>query len=112
MSTPRTIVITGSNTGIGAACARRMAAPGVHLVLACRSEAKAEPVLEDVRRAGARASFLQLDLDDIEQTDAAAHDLARRTPTIDLLIDNAGVGGVRGLTKNGFERHFGVNHLG
>jgi len=112
MKTTRTIVITGANTGIGAACARQMAAPGVHLVLACRSEAKAEPVLEDVRRAGARASFLQLDLADVEQATAAARDLARRTPAIDLLIDNGGVGGVRGLTKNGFEMHFGVNHLG
>ncbi|MDB4996928.1 MAG: putative oxidoreductase/Short-chain dehydrogenase [Myxococcaceae bacterium] len=108
----RTIVITGANTGIGAACALQLAEPGVHLVLACRSEDKTLPVLEAVRAKGAKASFLALDLADLEQTRAAARAFAAEHPKLDLLINNAGVGGQRGLTKNGFELQFGVNHLG
>lgn len=115
MGTQRTILITGSNTGIGAACAVQLAAAhagAVHLVLACRSSAKAVPVLDAIRATGARASFLELDLADIAQATAAARDFARQNATLDVLINNGGVGGQRGLTKNGFEMHFGVNHLG
>ena len=108
----RTIVITGANTGIGAACALAMAAPGVHLVLACRSAEKTEPVLEAVRAAGARATFLALDLSDLERASAAGHELARAHGSVDLLLNNAGLAGQRGITKDGFELAFGVNHLG
>lgn len=108
----RTIVITGGSTGIGAACAIQLAGPGVHLVLACRSAEKTAPVLEAVREAGARATFALLDLADLDSAAGAAHALAREYPAIDLLVNNAGLGGQRGLTKDGFELHFGVNHLG
>ena len=110
----RTIIITGANTGIGAACAVAMAGAyqDVHLVLACRSEEKTLPVLEAVRAAGGRASFLALDLADIERTTAAANDFARTHGRLDMLLNNAGLGGQRGITKNGFELAFGVNHLG
>jgi NAD(P)-dependent dehydrogenase (short-subunit alcohol dehydrogenase family) len=43
--------------------------------------------------------------------DCAAEFLARGEG-LEVLINNAGVGGVRGLTRQGFELMFGVNHLG
>lgn len=114
------ILITGSNTGIGAACAVQLAtlaaeggsAASTHVILACRSATKAAPVIEAVKATGARASFLELDLADIAQADGAARAFAREHETLDLLVNNGGVGGQRGLTKNGYEMHFGVNHLG
>jgi len=106
------VVITGSNTGIGAACAVQLAKPGVHLVLACRSEERALPVLEAVRAKGATASFLRLVLDDLEEANDAAQAFARENDKIDLLVNNAGLAGKRGLTKDGYEITFGVNHLG
>lgn len=108
----QTIVITGSNTGIGAACALQLARPGVHLVLACRSEEKTRPVLEAVRAKGATAAFLRLDLGDIAASAAAGEELARRHVAIDLLVNNAGLGGHHGTTKDGYEIQFGTNHLG
>jgi len=108
----RTILITGANTGIGAACAVAMAAPDVHLVLACRSAEKTAPVLEAVRAAGGRASFHALDLSDVRAAAAAGRELARGHDTLDLLINNAGLAGQRGKTRDGFELAFGVNHLG
>ena len=108
----RTILITGANTGIGAACAIAMAAPDVHLVLACRSPEKTAPVLEAVRAAGARASFLALDLSDVRSARASGEEFVREHGTLDLLINNAGLAGQRGTTRDGFELAFGVNHLG
>lgn len=112
MATTRTIVITGANTGIGAACALQMAASDTHFVLACRSEEKTTRVLDALRAAGAQASFSKLDLSDLAQSARAAEELASRHGTIDVLVNNAGVAGQRGLTRDGFELAFGVNHLG
>jgi retinol dehydrogenase 12 len=109
---PTTIVITGANTGIGAACALLLARPGAHVVLACRSEERTAPVLARVRDKGATASFLRLDLGDLAQSSGAGAELARRHETIDFLINNAGLGGGRGLTADGYELAFGTNHLG
>lgn len=112
MKTRRVVVITGANTGIGAACALQLAKEGVHLVLACRSEEKARPVLDAVRAKRATAAFLRLDLGDLLAATAAGEELARRHPSIDLLVNNAGLGGHHGTTADGYEVQFGTNHLG
>jgi NAD(P)-dependent dehydrogenase (short-subunit alcohol dehydrogenase family) len=108
----KTIIVTGANTGIGAACALQLAGPETHLLLACRSEDKAKPVVEAVEAAGAKATFVELDLSDLAQVARAARRVAETEPNIDLLVNNAGVAGMRGLTRDGFELAFGVNHLG
>ncbi len=108
----RTILITGANTGIGAAAAEALAAPGLHLVLACRSRAKTEPVLARLRDKGAEASFLALDLADLASAHAAGRAFADAHGKLDVLVNNAGLAGQRGLTEDGFELAFGVNHLG
>ena len=55
---------------------------------------------------------MALDLADLSQVRSAAAELLDRAPEIHLLINNAGLAGQRGLTKDGFELAFGVNHLG
>jgi NAD(P)-dependent dehydrogenase (short-subunit alcohol dehydrogenase family) len=58
------------------------------------------------------ASFLALDLSDMASVrDAAGSYIAAGEP-LHVLIDNAGLAGQRGLTTDGFELAFGVNHLG
>lgn len=110
--TARAILITGANTGIGAACARALAGPGVHLFLACRSEEKTRPVLDDLRARGAAATFLPLDLGDLAKARACARVFRERHDRLDVLVNNAGLAGARGLTADGFEVTFGTNHLG
>ena len=56
--------------------------------------------------------LLPLDLASLASVrDCAAAFLARDEP-LHVLVNNAGVGGQRGKTAEGFELHFGVNHLG
>jgi len=109
----RFIVLTGANTGIGRATAESLAAQGATLVLACRTEERTRPVLEAIRALGAgSAEFVPLDLGDFASTrDCAARISALGRP-IDILINNAGLAGKRGATKDGFEIAFGTNHLG
>ncbi len=112
----RFIVITGANTGIGKATAEALAARGADVVVACRSEEKTRPVLAGIEAAGGKASFALLDLGDFASVRACAARLAADVDAsgrpIDLLINNAGVAGQRGITSDGFELHFGTNHLG
>lgn len=107
-----TILITGANTGIGRACAEQLAAPGVRLILACRSRERTQPVLAELERRGAVAEFLPLDLGDLAGAAAAARSFARANRSLDVLINNAGLAGARGLTSAGYELAFGTNHLG
>lgn len=108
----RVFVVTGANTGIGAATARALAERGGRVVLACRSEEKTRPVIDAIEQGGGAADFLRLDLADLSQVRAAADELLGRGHPIHVLVANAGLAGQRGLTADGFEMTFGVNHLG
>lgn len=112
MSTPGLSIVTGSNTGIGRITALELAKLGHRLVLACRSEEKTIPVLEEIRAAGGEAEYLALDLANLDSVAAAAKLLLARNEPISLLVNNAGVAGTRGTTAQGYELTFGVNHLG
>jgi retinol dehydrogenase 12 len=109
----KTFVITGANTGIGRATAEALASRGGKLILACRSEDKTKPVLDAIRQGKqGEAEFTPLDLADLDSVRACASSLLARDLRIDVLINNAGLAGLRGQTKQGFELTFGTNHLG
>lgn len=109
----RTILITGANSGIGRATALALGRRGAKLYLAGRSEARMQPVIDELRAGGNdRAVFLPLDLGDLASVRACAARFLETGDPLHVLIANAGLAGQRGLTKDGFERTFGVNHLG
>ncbi len=105
-------LVTGANTGIGKVTAEVLASRGARVVLACRSREKTEPVVAAIRAAGGDASFLPLDLGDLATVRAAAAEVLAPGEPLHLLINNAGLAGVRGATKQGLEITFGTNHLG
>jgi retinol dehydrogenase 12 len=110
----RVAIVTGANTGIGRATAVELARRGFEVVLANRDETRSEGVVADIRRVtgATRVEVLPLDLGSLASVRrAAALFLASERP-LHVLVNNAGVGGQRGLTSDGFELHFGVNHLG
>ncbi|ONH60503.1 short-chain dehydrogenase [Frankia sp. CcI49] len=113
--TGKTAVVTGSNTGIGFEAARLLAVNGATVVMACRNEAKALAAKEKIVAAApeAEVSVLQMDLNSLTSVRKAAEALVSEHPVIDLLINNAGVILLpHGQTEDGFEQHFGINHLG
>lgn len=118
MSTParelasRFVVVTGANTGIGRVTAEELARRGATVVLACRSEERTRPVLDAIRAAGGEARFEALDLGDLDSVRACAARIVAEQRPIDVLVNNAGLAGQRGLTKSGFELAFGTNHVG
>jgi retinol dehydrogenase-12 len=110
----QTFLVTGGNTGIGLATARALAARGGRVHIASRSPAKGQAAVAAIAAATGsdQVRFLALDLADLDSIrESAATFLALGEP-LHVLINNAGVAGRRGLTKDGFELIFGVNHLG
>jgi dehydrogenase/reductase SDR family protein 13 len=108
----KNVLVTGANTGIGRVTALELARRGAKVVLACRSEEKTRPVLAEIAAAGGKAEFLALDLADLASVRAAATAYVEREEPLAILVNNAGVAGPRGLTKDGFELTFGTNHVG
>ena len=110
----RAFLVTGANTGIGRATAEALAERGGRVFIASRSAAKGEAAAGAIRTATGNDSvfFLALDLADLESVRACASAFAARGEPLHVLINNAGVGGAHGLTRQGFEMTFGVNHLG
>lgn len=105
-------MITGPSSGIGRATAHEMARKGYHVVAAGRSEERTARVVDEIRDDGGSAEYLHLDLASLRSCSQAAQTFRASGRYLDVLIDNAGVGGVRGQTDDGFEVAFGVNHLG
>lgn len=110
----RTVLITGANTGIGAATARALAAKGARVVFAGRSEGKTRPVMEAIARDTGNADlhFLELALDDLDSVKRCAEAFLARGEPLHVLLANAGLARAKGVTRQGFETTFGVNHLG
>ncbi len=110
--TGKLAIVTGANTGIGRPTAVALAKHGAHVLLACRSEPRTRPVVEEFTQAGGKAEFVSLDLADLASARACAEAFLERGRPLALLVNNAGLAGARGLTKDGFELAFGTNHLG
>jgi NAD(P)-dependent dehydrogenase (short-subunit alcohol dehydrogenase family) len=111
----RTIVITGANTGVGFETAKMLAERGATVVLACRDPGRARQATERIAAAapGANLDTITLDLASLTSVRAAAAELRSRHRAVDVLINNAGVMWVpKSQTADGFEMHFGTNHLG
>jgi NAD(P)-dependent dehydrogenase (short-subunit alcohol dehydrogenase family) len=111
----RIAVITGGSGGIGLAAARRLAARGAHVVLAGRDLTRGTRAAVEIgqQTPGASTEVCVLDLGDLASVRRFAAAFSARHGALDILVNNAGIaGGPRRETADGFEAHFGVNHLG
>jgi NAD(P)-dependent dehydrogenase (short-subunit alcohol dehydrogenase family) len=69
-------------------------------------------VLAAIRESGGRVDFALLDLGNLASVRACGDKLVAEGRPLDVLINNAGAAGQRGLTADGFELQFGTNHVG
>jgi NAD(P)-dependent dehydrogenase (short-subunit alcohol dehydrogenase family) len=106
-------VITGATSGIGLVTAERLAQRGARLVLVGRDPARGEVALTRIKSRAPRAEvdIHYADLSGLEPVRALASRL-RALPRVDVLINNAGaMFWRRGVTADGLERTFALNHM-
>jgi len=109
----KNFIVTGANTGIGKITSTELARRGAHVIMANRSRAKSQPVIDAIaKETGQTPELVELDLSDLASVRKAAEEILAKNVPIHGLINNAGLAGQRGATKDGFELTFGTNHLG
>lgn len=88
----KTVVVTGANAGVGYFASEQLAAAGAHVVLACRSQERAEAAVSAIRRRvpGASVQATPLDVSDHASVAEAAAALLERE-RLDVLLLNAGI---------------------
>lgn len=108
------ILVTGANSGIGRALVEALAERGHRVVLACRSEARARPVIDELRARYPASDPLpiSLDLADFASIRKAAAGFLASGRGLDVLVNNAGIAGTRSLSKDGFDLTYATNHIG
>ena len=108
------ILITGTTSGIGWETAIELAKRNCNLFLANRSKEKTDALIRQITEIApqVKVTYLPIELDDLESVKNAATQFLALNEPLDILINNAGLLGKKGLTKDGYEVAFGTNHLG
>lgn len=104
-------LITGCSSGLGIETARAMKATGISLFVTARNLDKARKALGDILDND-QVQLLHLDLESLDSVRKCVAELKAKTNKLNILIENAGIRHVpHGRTKEGFELHWGTNHL-
>ena len=117
LSKKHTVVITGGNSGLGYETALDLARRGAKIVLGCRDTASGETAAKSIRTASNNqdVSCMGLDLASLASVRKFANEVKENHTDIYALVCNAGVWvpmDQKQKTNDGYEIHFGVNHLG
>ncbi len=98
-----TILVTGGGRGIGRAIALAFADAGSTVAIAGRTVSQLDATAAEIERRGASAIALPMDVTDDASVEAAFATLAARAPALDVLVNNAGVGGGMPIHKTDLE---------
>ena len=90
------VLITGATRGLGLEFATEYAAEGWDVFAACRNPVEAEQLRQLLRETENKTSIIAMDVTDRESIRNASIQL--KDAAIDVLINNAGIGGPRGQT--------------
>ena len=112
----KTVLITGSTDGVGRVVAKRLGDAGWRVLLHGRDRGRGERVAAQIKDAGGTAELLTGDLSSLAEVRRLAAAVQQATNRLDLLINNAGIGGggaesVRQTSADGYELRFAVNYL-
>jgi short-subunit dehydrogenase len=89
----KTALVTGASGGIGRQIARRLAREGMSIIVSGRREEVLTDIAAELRAQGVRSEAVVADLADLNQIDALIERSETALGEIDVLVNNAGIGG-------------------
>jgi len=87
----KVVVITGASSGLGEATARYLAERGAAVVLGARRAERLQALVDEITRAGGKASAVVTDVTDPLQVQALVDAAVDTHGRVDVLLNNAGV---------------------
>ena len=108
-----TIVVTGGNSGIGAATVTDLARRNANVIIASRTASSSNELIDEIKKKypNSHVSFEHLDLSSLASAKEFVQNLS--APNVDILVNNAGVwGSPVPKSADGIETTFAVNYLG
>ncbi|KAK6063246.1 hypothetical protein SCUP515_12569 [Seiridium cupressi] len=110
------VLITGANSGVGYATSKRLVGTSecFHIIMTGRSLERCESAKADLESEGIKGSLsvMQLDVTDKESILKAAASVERQFGKLDVLVNNAGVGGFEPDMGTRFQICFQTNVIG
>lgn len=113
------ILVTGATDGLGRGVAEQVAAQGATVLLHGRDDARGATAIDEIRAATGndKLRWYRADLASLDEVRALADDVLASEPQLDVLLNNAGIGGTlpgdgaRMTSADGYELRFQVNYL-
>ncbi|MEM9384889.1 MAG: SDR family oxidoreductase [Pseudomonadota bacterium] len=113
----KVVVVTGATSGIGKACALRLAEAGAKVQLVARTVEKLDETLAEIQQMGGSAQVHSCDVSSEEACNQLVADILREHGHVDVLINNAGRSIRRSVRYSyervhDFERTMNLNYFG
>src|SRR5215831_1786719 len=116
MAREKTILVTGSNRGIGLEMVRQLSAMGHQVILTARDKSKGEKAAEQLAQQGLKVYFHLLDVTDEKTIADTSAFVQKQFGQLDVLINNAGIlhsnAGLLTVSKSSVEEHMAANFYG
>ena len=110
-------LITGADKGIGFETAQALGKKGQRVLIGARNQERGEKAVKQLKAAGIKADFVQLDVTKKEQIKAAAKQIQADYGYLSILINNAGIAmdhhePASQLSTDTIRQDFDVNYFG
>lgn len=90
----KTAFVTGANKGIGYGISKYLGQSGWNIILGARDKARAEAAISELTDLGVKVlGWVKVELSDLDSIEAAAEEIKKSYPNLDLLVNNAGIPG-------------------
>ncbi|KAI1379811.1 oxidoreductase [Hypoxylon crocopeplum] len=113
--TDKVLLITGGTNGLGAAAAKMFASRNpAKIYITGRNQAAAQQTVSHLKSTGTKAEleWIRCDHANLASVKEAADKILAQESRLDVLMANAGIMALPpGLTSDGYELHFGINHV-
>lgn len=107
------VVVTGGNRGLGRGIAQAFAECGANVAILCRNEESGKKAAQELSELGVTAFAVRCDVGCFDDVVAAKDEVAKHFDHVDVLVNNAGIDGKKGVFDDvrmeEFKRVMGVN---